>query len=219
MKQEFNKNKNCLKEQNFFTIECCVNPQVPNRRIKYVWSQQWEADYLSSIQLQPRSRSPWRDKSLCHDRSSPRATEVDGKWGVRQRSSIKPYLCILAILGNACAVNIYDRLKCGGTSVLWSYFGCKKSDVNKKSVLCKLCRRPVPTANPNTINLVYHLQRNYEKQNRESQKMWAISNVLFFVLGIQCLLFLMCDSSALRRFQIPVEKRQCLLFQFNLQDY
>lgn len=63
--------------------------------------------------------------------------------------------------------------KRGGTSVVWSWFGYKKSDTDQKTVLCKVCRRPVPTSDSNTTNLFYHLEKNHKRQYRESQKMRA----------------------------------------------
>lgn len=61
--------------------------------------------------------------------------------------------------------------KRGGTSVVWSWFGYKKSDTDQKTVLCKVCRRPVPAPESNTTNLFYHLQKNHEREYRDSQKM------------------------------------------------
>lgn len=60
--------------------------------------------------------------------------------------------------------------KRGGTSVAWTWFGYKKTDVDQTTVVCKVCRLPVPTTDSNTTNLFYHLRKNHEKDYRESQR-------------------------------------------------
>uniref|UniRef100_A0A9J8CLF4 BED-type domain-containing protein n=1 Tax=Cyprinus carpio carpio TaxID=630221 RepID=A0A9J8CLF4_CYPCA len=60
--------------------------------------------------------------------------------------------------------------KRGATSVAWTWFGYKKTDVHQTTVVCKVCRLPVPTTDSNTTNLFYHLRKNHEKEYRESQR-------------------------------------------------
>ena len=44
-------------------------------------------------------------------------------------------------------------------------FGYEKSDTDQKTMLCKLCCRPVPKTNSNITNCFYHLCKNYVKQS------------------------------------------------------
>lgn len=60
--------------------------------------------------------------------------------------------------------------KRGATSVAWTWFGYKKTDVHQTTVVCKVCWLPVPTTDSNTTNLFYHLRKNHEKEYRESQR-------------------------------------------------
>ncbi len=61
--------------------------------------------------------------------------------------------------------------KRGATSVAWTWFGYEKSDTDQKTVLCKLCRTPVPTTGSNTTNLFYHLRKNHVKEYGQSLQM------------------------------------------------
>ena len=47
--------------------------------------------------------------------------------------------------------------KRGATSVIWTWFGYEKSDTDQKTVLCKVCRRLVPSTDSKTTNLIYLL--------------------------------------------------------------
>ena len=47
--------------------------------------------------------------------------------------------------------------KRGATSVAWTWFGYEKSDTDQKTVLCKVCRRLVPSTDSKTTNLIYLL--------------------------------------------------------------
>lgn len=60
--------------------------------------------------------------------------------------------------------------KRGGTSSVWLFFGFKASDAEQKTVICKLCKKTVPSPDANTSNLFYHLQKNHEKEYTEAQK-------------------------------------------------
>ena len=61
--------------------------------------------------------------------------------------------------------------KRGATSIAWTWFGFEKSDTDQKNVLCKVCRKPVPSPDSNTTNLFYHLRMNHDKQYGESLRM------------------------------------------------
>ena len=58
--------------------------------------------------------------------------------------------------------------KRGATSVAWTWFGYEKSNADQKTVLCKVCRRPVPSSDSNTTNLLYHRRKNHVTVQRES---------------------------------------------------
>uniref|UniRef100_A0A3Q1FEX4 Uncharacterized LOC110969135 n=1 Tax=Acanthochromis polyacanthus TaxID=80966 RepID=A0A3Q1FEX4_9TELE len=46
-----------------------------------------------------------------------------------------------------------------GTSVIWLHFGFKRSDMEQKTAVCKLCYKTVPAPNANTTNLFCHLKK------------------------------------------------------------
>ncbi len=62
-------------------------------------------------------------------------------------------------------------------SIVWLWFGFKKSDTNQTTVICKTCRQQVVTSDSNTSNLFYHLKIWHEKQYRDSEKMRQSANV------------------------------------------
>ncbi len=62
--------------------------------------------------------------------------------------------------------------KRGATSVAFMRFGYEKSDTDQKTVLWKLCRRPVPTTDSNTTNLFYHLRKSHVKPYGERVSRW-----------------------------------------------
>ena len=47
----------------------------------------------------------------------------------------------------------------GATSVVWKWFGYKRSDIEQTTVLCKVCRKSIATKHGNTINLFQHLRQ------------------------------------------------------------
>ncbi len=53
--------------------------------------------------------------------------------------------------------------KRGGVSVVWKYFGFKTSDVDQKTIFCKLCCTKVAASGRNTSNLLSHLERKHVK--------------------------------------------------------
>lgn len=58
----------------------------------------------------------------------------------------------------------------GYTSVVWSYFGFRKGDVEQKQVLCKDCGRIVSAPQGNTTNLYNHLKKNHLGKYDECMK-------------------------------------------------
>ena len=61
--------------------------------------------------------------------------------------------------------------KKGATSVVWNFFGFRKSDNEQNVILCKECRATVAAGGGNTSNLFHHLKIKHAKQYYESQKM------------------------------------------------
>ncbi len=61
--------------------------------------------------------------------------------------------------------------KKGAPSVVWNFFGFRKSDNEQKAILCKACRATVVAGGGNTSNLFHHLKMKHAKQYYESQKM------------------------------------------------
>jgi hypothetical protein len=51
------------------------------------------------------------------------------------------------------------------------WFGYEKSNTDQKTVLCKICYRPVLTTGSNTTDLFYHLRKDHVKQYEESLRM------------------------------------------------
>lgn len=43
------------------------------------------------------------------------------------------------------------------TSVIWKWFGFKRSNVNQTFVLCKICRKTIPEKGSSITNLFHHL--------------------------------------------------------------
>lgn len=58
--------------------------------------------------------------------------------------------------------------KRGATSVIWRWFGFEESDTDQKTVLCKLCCKPIATTDSNTTNLFYHLRKKHVSEHAES---------------------------------------------------
>ena len=53
-------------------------------------------------------------------------------------------------------------------SIVWLWFGFKKSDTDQTMVICKKCCQQVVTSDLNISNLFYHLKTRNEKQYRDS---------------------------------------------------
>lgn len=56
-------------------------------------------------------------------------------------------------------------------SVVWVWFGYKKTDTDQKKVICKICHREVATTDSSTTNLFYHLKTRHAEQYNDSLKM------------------------------------------------
>ena len=65
----------------------------------------------------------------------------------------------------------------GATSVVWKWFGYKRSDVQQTTVICEKCKKTVPTKGGNTTNLFHHLKQKHLLEYEESQ----ISRQEYFV--------------------------------------
>ena len=61
--------------------------------------------------------------------------------------------------------------KNGATSVIWTWFGYKASDVEEKTIYCKMCRVTVTAKEGNTSNLFYHLKTKHALEYAESQRL------------------------------------------------
>ncbi|XP_063742293.1 E3 SUMO-protein ligase ZBED1-like [Eleginops maclovinus] len=61
--------------------------------------------------------------------------------------------------------------KKGAVSVVWKFFGFKKSDVDQTSILCKCCRAKVVAGGGNTSNLLHHLSRKHVVEYQECMKL------------------------------------------------
>lgn len=61
--------------------------------------------------------------------------------------------------------------KIGVTSVIWTLFGFKESDVEQKYIICKVCRVTVIAKRGNTSNLFYHFTTKHVLEYQESQKL------------------------------------------------
>ncbi|XP_040278097.1 E3 SUMO-protein ligase ZBED1-like [Bufo bufo] len=61
--------------------------------------------------------------------------------------------------------------KTGATSVIWTWFGFKKSDVEQKNIICKVCRATIIAKRGNTTNLFHHLKMKHPLEYQDSQKL------------------------------------------------
>lgn len=53
------------------------------------------------------------------------------------------------------------------TSIIWKWFGFKKSDVEQTIPTCKVCRTIIKTKNSSTTNLFQHLRQSHAKEWEE----------------------------------------------------
>lgn len=61
--------------------------------------------------------------------------------------------------------------KRGAVSVVWKFFGFKKSDVEQTTIFCKCCRAKVVAGGGNTSNLLHHLNRKHVLEYQECLKL------------------------------------------------
>ncbi|XP_073689131.1 E3 SUMO-protein ligase ZBED1-like [Garra rufa] len=61
-------------------------------------------------------------------------------------------------------------------SVVWKYFGFKKSDVDQTTIICKCCRAKVVATGGNTSNLLHHLRHKHVLQYEECMKLRSASS-------------------------------------------
>ncbi|XP_019715163.1 zinc finger BED domain-containing protein 1-like [Hippocampus comes] len=61
--------------------------------------------------------------------------------------------------------------KRGALSVVWRYFGFRKSDFDQKNILCKICLSKVAASGGNTSNLLHHLSRRHVSEYEECMKL------------------------------------------------
>lgn len=66
--------------------------------------------------------------------------------------------------------------KKGAVSVVWKYFGFKKSDADQTRVICKCCRANVLAAGGNTSNLLHHLRHNHILDYEDCMKVKSASS-------------------------------------------
>uniref|UniRef100_A0A803JGT7 BED-type domain-containing protein n=1 Tax=Xenopus tropicalis TaxID=8364 RepID=A0A803JGT7_XENTR len=66
--------------------------------------------------------------------------------------------------------------KTGAMSVVWKYFGFKKSDVEQTIIICKCCRAQVVAAGGNTSNLLHHLRHKHVLKYEECMKLRSASS-------------------------------------------
>ncbi|KAK7938916.1 hypothetical protein WMY93_002242 [Mugilogobius chulae] len=60
--------------------------------------------------------------------------------------------------------------KKGATSVIWSWFGFRPSDLEQNIVFCKTCRRTVVAKGGNTSNLFHHLKQKHNSEYSKAVK-------------------------------------------------
>ncbi|RXN23605.1 zinc finger BED domain-containing 1-like protein [Labeo rohita] len=66
--------------------------------------------------------------------------------------------------------------KRGAMSVVWKYFGFKKSDVDQTTIICKCCRAKVVAAGGNTSNLLHYLRHKHVLEYEECMKLRSASS-------------------------------------------
>ena len=62
-------------------------------------------------------------------------------------------------------------LKRGAVSVVWKFFGFKKSDVEQTTIFCKCCWAKVVAAGGSTSNLLHHLIHKHVLEYQEFMKL------------------------------------------------
>lgn len=68
-------------------------------------------------------------------------------------------------------------LKRGAVSVVWKFFGFKKSDVEQTTIFCKCCWAKVVAAGGSTSNLLHHLIHKHVLEYQEFMKLRSASSM------------------------------------------
>ena len=61
--------------------------------------------------------------------------------------------------------------KKGATSIIWNWFGFKRTDEQQQAILCRVCAATILAKSGNTTNLFYHLKTKHIGEYHESQAM------------------------------------------------
>ena len=61
--------------------------------------------------------------------------------------------------------------KKGATSIIWNWFGLKRSDEQQQAILCRMCGATMLAKSGNTTNLFYHLKMKRVTEYHECQAM------------------------------------------------
>ncbi len=64
--------------------------------------------------------------------------------------------------------------KRGAVSVVWRFFGFKKSNVDQTTIFCKCCRAKVVAGGSNMRNLLHHLSRKHVLEYQECMKLRSV---------------------------------------------
>ncbi|XP_013880075.1 zinc finger BED domain-containing protein 1 [Austrofundulus limnaeus] len=63
-------------------------------------------------------------------------------------------------------------------SLIWRWFGFKTTDEQQKDVICRECRKQVPTKSSSTTNLFHHLKQRHKKEYEECVKLRAAAQTV-----------------------------------------
>ena len=64
----------------------------------------------------------------------------------------------------------------GATSIVWTWFGFRASDVKQEQVICKECNKVVSAPQSNSTNLFNHLKKHHKPKYEECTKVKADVN-------------------------------------------
>lgn len=80
-------------------------------------------------------------------------------------------------------VKRYDREellpKRGAVSIVWRFFGFKRSDVAQTTIYCKCCRSRVVAKGGSTSNLLHHLSRRHVAEYQQYRKLQGKTSSYF----------------------------------------
>ena len=93
----------------------------------------------------------------------------------RDTRNLEPPVAASSPLVNNMAEGETERVelikKTGATSTIWNWFGFKPSDVQQKTIICRVCGGTVLAKTGNTTNLFYHLKSKHAIEYEECQQM------------------------------------------------